>query len=259
MALQSQSLFTYGLKITEQNRSIDFRSVSLGPVLQATLAIGYYSVTTLAQEIERAMNVADVNNNYTLDIDRTVNGGLENRITIESYGAYLSLLFGSGPRAASSVASLIGFAQTDYTGDIEYTSSTSTGTVLVTTYAGHNFIPQEFNRQVFGKVNVATSGLKEAVVFNIQAFIEIEFRHEAKAKVMTEWVPFLNWAIRQRPFEFTPEYTDPTTIYDVTLEKTAADGQGLAFKFKEMLPRKPNLYQTGTMTMRLNASTYLFT
>ena len=59
MALTGRSLFLYGFAVTEFNSSIDFRSASLGPVLQATLQVGYYSLSSLADEIVRAMTEVD--------------------------------------------------------------------------------------------------------------------------------------------------------------------------------------------------------
>jgi len=99
---------------------------------------------------------------------------------------------------------------------------------------------------------VSASGLKEAIVFSFQQFISTEFKYEPKVKVENEWIPFLRWAIQQRPFEFIPMITDPDIFIDVTLERTSEDGKGLGFRMMEMLPQLPNLYKTGTLVFRKN-------
>lgn len=253
MALSARSIFLYGFEVTEFNSSLDFRAASLGPILQATLNLGFYSLTALGEEIVRAMQVVDTINLYSFTVDRTVNAGLENRVTIATNGAYLDLLFNTGPRTASTCATLIGFNVTDYTGATTYTGAFSAGTVLEPTFTGYNYIDVDQSRKIFGNVNVSTSGEKEAVVFQIQKFLEVQFKYEPKSRISTEWMPFMTWAIQQKLFEFTPEVTFPNTFYEVTLEKTPQDAKGLSYHFKEMLPDFPNVYDIGLLTLRQRA------
>jgi hypothetical protein len=105
-------------------------------------------------------------------------------------------------------------------------------------------------RKVFGNVNVSASGQKEAIVFNVQKFFQVEFRYEPKTKVKTQWAPALEWMIQQRPIDFTPEISAPTVFYESTLEKTGADSKGLSYQMDEMLPQFPNFYKTGILTFR---------
>lgn len=254
MALTAKSLILYGLQVTDDNSSIDFKAAALGPTLMATLRLGYYSLTDLMTEIARAMNAADVLNSYTCTANRTVSGGLQNRVTISTSGAFLSLLFASGPRTASTTAPLIGFLVVDRTGSTSYTGTSSAGTALIPEFKGYNFLSPDFEKKVFGSVNVSASGLKEAIVFAIQQFLEVEYRYEPKAKVVAEWVPFWEWAIQQRPYDFTPEVSSPTVFYSVTLESTTGDGKGLGYKMSEQLPKFPDHYQTGPLKMRVTPS-----
>jgi len=250
MALGAQSLFLYGYTITEDNMFIDFQAVNAGPVLTATLEIGEYSLTSLLEEIASAMNAADPANVYSAAADRTVLGGLQNRVSIGTTGSYLKILFGSGPNEAASVASLIGFLTTDYSGDTTYTGSSTTGTALVPAYIGYNYLNDYNQAKVFGNVNVSAAGIKEAVVFQIQKFIDVEFRYESR-NVLSSWQQLFYWLIQQKPFDFTPEISSPGTFYQVTLEKTAYDSKGLGYQMKEMLPNFPNLYQTGPLNFRI--------
>jgi hypothetical protein len=97
---------------------------------------------------------------------------------------------------------------------------------------------------------VSAAGVKEAVVWQVQEFLEVEFKYEPEAKVITEWEPLVEWMIQQRGFEFTPEIGLPNIVVDCTLESSSGDGKGLGFKWKEMLPQFPFLYQTGLMRFR---------
>lgn len=250
MALQAKSLFLYGFEVTELNRSIDFVRVGAGPELQATLTLGFYSLTSLATEIVRAMQAVDSINLYTVTIDRSISGGTENRVTIATDGAYLDLLFATGTRAASSVASLIGFPATDQTGSTSYAGTSTAGTALIPTEIGYNYLSPDHMRKINGSVNVSTSGLKEAIVFQIQKFWQAQFKYEPEATVVTDWRDLMTWMIQQRRIEFTPEITSPATFFEGTLESSGADPKGLAYNFKEMLPQFPFFYDVGLMKFR---------
>jgi hypothetical protein len=250
MALSAKSLFTYGLQVTTLNNKLDFQIVSMGTTLTATINLGFYSPAGLAQEIAMQMQSADNTNIYTATVNRTVMGGTQNRITISSNGAYLSLLFGTGTNVATSISTLIGFNASDYTGATTYTGSSTTGIALLPTFIGYNYLDDFNQSKLFGAVNVSASGLKEAVTFNIQQFINVEFRYEPKSNLLL-WKNFFTWAIQQRQFDFTPEISAPNTVYNVTLEKTQYHDQGLGFQMKEMLPTFPNLYQTGPLVFRI--------
>lgn len=251
MALSSPSLFLYGFQVTELNRSLDFKISGVGPEKQATLTIGYYSLTSLSDEIKRAMEAADLTNTYTVSVDRTISGGTQNRVTISTSGAFLSILFGTGSRVASSCSSLIGFLPADYTSTTIYTGSTSAGTPLIPNQLGYNFIPETLMRKQFGSLNISSSGVKEAVVFATQRFWQVQFKYIPKSTATGSWTPLMVWMTLQRLIEFTPEISLPTTFYEGTLESTSADGKGLGYTLTEMLTQFPNLYDTGLMKFRI--------
>lgn len=251
MALTSKSLFLYGFQITDSNKYIDFKISGGGSELTAVLEVGYYSLSGLLNAIKTQMETVDTANLYTVTADRTISGGTENRITIATSGAFLSLLFGTGTHTVTSVASLIGFPATDQTGNTTYTGTATAGTALITTETGYSYLGPDFVRKIFGAVNISASGEKEALVFQIQKFIEVTFKYEPEDYVVTDWVPFFTWAIEQKPFDFTPEITSPSTIYDVTMETTQADSLALGYRITEMLPQFPFFYTTGPLKMRL--------
>lgn len=251
MALRSRSVMLYGFAVTALNQWIDFKSTSLGPQLSAKIDVGFYSLSGLMRAIKAAMESVDLLNTYTVTADRSINGGTENRVTIATSGSFLSLLFLTGTHHAASLNGLIGFASLDRTGATTYTGTLSAGTVIVSQRSGYGYSAPNQTKKVFGNVNVSASGLKEAVVWQIQDFLRVMFKFEPEDKSDAEWTPWFVWAIQQRPYDFTPEITSPEVFFEVTLDKTPQDGSGLAFEMSEMIPEFPFLYQTGALTMRL--------
>jgi hypothetical protein len=252
MALSQRSLILYGFEINSSNRSIDFKESAIGAPLQATLKLGYYSLTSLLAEVVRALQAAGTKT-YAATADRTVMGGLQNRVTITSLtGTYFSLLFGTGTRAASSAAVTLGFLPgVDRTGALTYTGVATAGTSFMSTLVGYNYLAPEMNIQIQGARAVSATGVKEAITFPVMNFLEVEYKYEPNATILGVWVPFFKWAVAQRRFEITPEYGTPNTFYEVTLDKTEADASnGMAWKPKELLPQYPNFYTTGKLTLR---------
>lgn len=251
MALQNRSLFLYGYTVTSSNNKIDFKAAGGGPQLTATLTQGYYSLYDLLQEVKKQMQVADSLHTYTVTVDRTISSGLQNRVTISTSGAFLSLLFLTGTNTAYTSATLLGYTTTDKTGATTYTGQNTTGTVVETTYVGYSYIPITMMKKTIGSKSISGSGFQETVSFAQHQFFEIEVKYEPQAAVIANWSPLMDWASQGRPLEFTPDVTAGNTTVNCFLEKTSYDGKGLGYKFKEMLPDFPFNYTTGLMTFRV--------
>lgn len=245
MALKNKSSFLYGFEISKFNCALDFRASLGGPVLLATIPFGFYTATGLMSAIKFAMETADPLNKYTVTLIR-----VGSTVKIKTNGNYLDLLFGTGPRTATSICDLIGYTRTDKAGALEYQGQISCGVKLTPEYVGYSYLSPDFMRTVFGAINVSANGTKETIVWSVQKFFQVEFKYEPEAKAIAEWMPFLTWAIQQKPLEFTPDITNPDTYYQCTLESTGADGKGLGFKLEEMLPDFPFYYKTGMLKFR---------
>lgn len=252
MALRARSSILYGYEVTPLRSSLDFQIAPGGPILQATLNVGFYSLTSLLTEVVRAIQSVDGVNTYTATADRTVAGGTQNRVNISTNGSYLSLKFGTGPRVSSSCAPLLGFNLVDLTGATSYTSQNTSGIQFSPSEVGYNFLSPNEYKKVFGSKNVSASGKKETIVWNIQQFLQVQFKYEPQSFVTNTWTPFMQWAIQQRLFDFTPEITSPTIFYSVTLESTSGDSNGMSYKFTEMLPQFPFLFDIGLMILRVD-------
>jgi hypothetical protein len=251
MALTAKSLFLYGFTVDASNCNLDFRVVALETPRQAVLKFGYYSLTGLLTEIVRAMTEKAPTFVFTATANRTFNNNTENRVTIATTGSHLELLFASGPNNASDLHALIGFADTDQTGFTTYTGSLTTGTAVVNDFrTGFNFIGPDSMQKVFGSVNISANGDKEAIVFQLQEFFQVQFKYEPQSRLATDWKPLWRWLIQQRMVEFTPEITSPGIFYEATLETSSYESKGLGFQMKEMLPNFPQLWDTGLMIFR---------
>lgn len=245
MALSSPSLFLYGLEITPNNRFITFGNASLD-MRVATLNLGFYSLTSLGQEVVRAMTSADPLNTYSFSVNRNVMGGTQNRFTIASSAAFLSIYFSTGN--PSNPATLLGFNVADYTGSTSYTGSATCGTALIPNQLAYTYLsPNKINKN-FGKLNISASGLKEAITFNLQNFFQAQFKYIPSDTFDDQWETLVQWLIQQRELEFTPMISDPTTFYVCTLEDP---NTGLELNFDEMLPDFPNEYQSPVMQFRV--------
>jgi hypothetical protein len=243
MALSSPSLFVYGLVIDNTNQFITFTNST--STYTVTVIPGYYSLTNLGKAIVQAFQSVDPINTYTFSVNRTISGGTENRITLTSTDTVFSLLFATG--VASNPASLIGFSPLDYTGALNYTGFASAGSTLIPNQLAYTFLSTENKIKNYGVRNISASGLKETITFAIQYFLQAQFKYIPEQTYESEWYPFVQWAIQQRPFEFTPEISSPTVFYNVTFDDP---DQGMSFTAPEMLPDFPGLYSTPLMVFR---------
>jgi hypothetical protein len=256
MALRNPSMFNFGYTIDSSNKYLPFRVTSDVEYL-ATLDEGYYSSQTLADEIITQMQAFAPTINFQISINRTVNSNTENRWTIAAPNAtYFSLNFATGTNASDSVWSEIGFNASDYTGALTYTGASDTGTKLITAYSAYNYLPPETFKTQSGVTTTSVRGDKDTIIWSTQRFIQCEFKYEPEVKVKTDWQDLMDWMSKIRPFDFTPDYVSaPCDVYSVTLEKDSVAGNGLGYKWQEMLPQFPFNYTTGQMAFRVTPST----
>jgi hypothetical protein len=234
---------------------LDFKAASGGSILTATVPIGFYSLGDLLNAIVSAMAAADTVNTYTATANRSYSGGTQNRVTIATSGAYFSMLFNSGPNTSTTIARLIGFAVSDQTGSTSYTGTSSAGTLLQPVWWGKNYRDVNMLRKNFGSLNISANGTKEAITYQIQQFFQVQFDYEPYSAIASSWQPFLTWAVQQQSLEFTPDITNPNTVYNCTLESTEYDSAGLGYEMREMIQEgMPFLYSTGLLKFRLNVN-----
>ena len=255
MAQNDRALFLYGFDITTGNQYINFKTSAMGAVKTAIIPIGNYTCTELLFQVKKQMQLADGVNVYTVSVNRTVPNVKSNQVTISTNGAYLSILFGTGPNASNSVSTLIGFPTSDLTGSTSYTSGSPAGIILVPDFpmwdylSPDNFVTNDMNK------NVSAAGIKETLVFAQVLFTQAQWKYitNFNGTQLTEWQAFMKYTVRQLKFEFTPSiYEDATKFYPVTLEKTSSGADGGAYKLNLM--NKDGLYrffETGVLDFRV--------
>lgn len=250
MALSNQSTFLYNFTVTSTNQYMSFATSSgeIPPSSRtAVLNVGFYSLSSLLVEVARAITAADPLHIYSVTADRTIANGTQNRITIATNNTYFGIYFATGN--PSNPATLLGFNNSDYTGLTSYTGSTTSGTILVPNMNGYNYTPPGYMQKNFGTINVSASGIKESIVFSLQQFSQIQFKYIPQATATNQWNPFIIWMIQQREFDFTPDYTDPTTVYEVTLEDP---NQGMMLNLTEHISEGlPGFWYTPLLKFRL--------
>ncbi|RTL05231.1 hypothetical protein EKK58_08770 [Candidatus Dependentiae bacterium] len=104
--------------IDSTNNRIDFKETNGGPELSATVSVGEYSVSALAQAIKSSMEAVTANaRTYTISQNAATG-----KWTIAG-SVYLEILFSSGTNAATSIRNAIGFGANDYSSATSYTGS----------------------------------------------------------------------------------------------------------------------------------------
>lgn len=101
--------------VTAANQNLDFND---GVAQSVQIPVGSYTAASLATQIAASMNA--VSTNWSCAVS-----ALTFLTTISRTSGTASLLFGSGSHAASSIASLLGFAAADQTGALSYTGTTA--------------------------------------------------------------------------------------------------------------------------------------
>lgn len=250
------ALFLYGFDVTAFNKYVNFKTSSMGAELTATLTVGNYTCTQFMAEIKRAMQAADPAHTYTVGLNRAVNSGLSNRMTISTSGTYLDILFLSGSNAANSIKILAGFDSANYTGSTSYTGSTNAGTILVPQFSTYDYNGPDNMVTNDGVKNVSATGIKETLVFAQMYFIQGQWKYITNFNgntQLTEWQNFMKYATRQLQFEFTPSIYEATdTFYQVTLESTSSDSNGMGYQFKQQQGEGLyRFYDTGILKFRV--------
>lgn len=257
MALTTLSKFYYGLNFTDDNNVIDFEEGVTA--YAATITAGYYTLETLATEVERTMNGAG-SLEYTVTIDRATRV-----LTIDSSGPF-SLLGSSGTNALSSALPLLGFDVTsDLTGQSTYISDSGAGSEYSVQFPlqGYND-PELFQRPIDSSVKKSTSGVVEVITFGVEKRMECEIllitnipqpvngviRNNPNG--VEDCLAFMKYAILKAPVEFMSDENNPNDFKIYILDQTESDPGGLGFRLTEEYDKGyPEYFRTGKLTWLL--------
>ena len=255
-ALSNHSKFYYGWLIDNTNKYIDFNDVS--GIKTAILKVGYYSSSDLMIEIKKKMDALSTLD-FTISFNRTTR-----KFTISST-ANFSLLFSTGPNAAQSTSSLLGYSATDKTSASTYLAESVSGFEYSTQFYIQSYKDTSTNRKAIdGTVNKSANGTIEVIKFGNERFMEGEFLfitniiQESQSIIRTnsegreDFIQFIEWCTEKAPVEFIKIENDPSTFQVLVLESTPLDSKGLDYDLLEMYDRGlAQYYRSGTLKFRL--------
>ena len=239
MIINTFSSFYYGQVVDSSSFIIPFDE-GFGEI-NAEVAIGNYSLSTLGNAIAAAMNEFG-ENEYTVSVDR-----LTRRYTIES-SAPFDLLFGSSLNSEISIAPITGFELTDLTGEDNYTGQLPSGSVYVPQFKLQSFTDfQLFKRSNSPTVRNSASGRVEVVKYADSNFMKCDItlitdilgqgviRNNANG--VQDAIDFMNFATSKRKMEFNYNFEDPSVFERCILESTQESNDGVDFELRPLYSR----------------------
>lgn len=257
-ALSTLSAFNYGHTITTANRSIDFDDGN--GTQTALIRVGSYTLGEFVNQVAIALNTAAQNVTFSASLDRATR-----TITISGDGNF-DLLISTGPSAAVSAYSLIGFTGVDLTGLSTYEGDSPSGLQYRPQFRLQNYTPF-INREETAESAVATSasGVVQVASFGRVNFMDCNIKYitnrpqrikppapiENNPNAVSEARAFLQYIIGKRPIEFLPDRDSETNFTNCFLESSRASRDGTGFRLEELT--RENLafhFETGTLTFR---------
>lgn len=236
--INTLSVFYYGFTITKLNNVINFDEGS--GELSAFLSIDDYTLEEFADEIAARMTLAGTQT-YTATVNRTTR-----KITISAL-ANFDLLAGSGSQVASGAFSMAGFNPIDKTGTNIYTSDVGAGFEYRPQLTLDNYTAlEDWHLKESAVVNVSTSGVVQTLQYgdgqrmgcvlrgatNLTGLkIEPFFENANGVQALRTFMLYL---ITKAKIEFMPDVSDRNIFYDLLLESTDTDKNGIQFKIKNM-------------------------
>jgi len=254
MSLKTFSQFYYGQVISEENSSLDFSEG--GPVIEATLNIGDFTLNSILQEVENQLNL-NGDNVYTVTVDR------DSRLITISANANFELLI-TGPRQGSSVFELLGFTGSNRTGASSYTGNAPCGSVYRPQFILQDHIdPKDWAGFVDPAVNISSAGIVQVVRFGNENFLQCNIKYatnephpcvgpiENNPSGYDDLREFMLYLIQKNKVEFMPNRSEASNYDTFILESTEQSNTGTAFKLKELYTEGlPFHYETGVLKFR---------
>lgn len=257
MSISTFSTFYYGHTVDTTNNKIDFNEGS--GEITAQIAIGSYSATEYATQVQTAMNAVG-SFTYTVTFSRTTR-----KLTIATSDGNFSLLAATGSSIATGAWSLMGFAATDLSGAQTYTSDGTSGSQFSPQFKLQDYVAStDWQQAAAASVNKTASGRVEVVKFGDEQFIQANMTYltnitqpdsvviKSSASGFSDARTFMQYLINKRPVEFMPDIDTPATFEKVILESTPSSKDGTGYKFKELYDKGlPGYYETGTLVFRV--------
>lgn len=242
MTINTKSAFIYDFVIDSESTFLNFDE-GIGE-LTAELDPGSYSMTDMATEVARAMNLVGTLE-YTVTVDRAT------RVFTISSTATFDLLTNSGSNVGLSGWSVIGFDTTsDKTGASSYDGDNSAGKLFKPQIELQEYVSfNDWQGFASSSVNESASGETEIYSLGSRLFSEFNIRFQNNGLAggkgnsidfdslgVDNLRDFMSFAITKGPIEFMEDRSDLNTLTaTMILERTPASSNGTEFKLRELV------------------------
>lgn len=257
MALNTFSTFYYGHSVNSSNLKFNFNEGA--GELTATIAIGSYTPTDFATQVQTALNAIG-SFTYTVTFNRAAR-----TITIATSDGNFSLLVSTGSENAVSAWSLMGFTGADLSGAMTYTGDTTTGSAYSPPFILQDYVTDEdWQQAAAASVNKTASGRVEVVKFGDETFYQMNIKYvnnntqpdsliiKNNATGVADLRTFMQYIVEKRPIEFMPDIDATSNFEKVLLESSPSNKDGTGYKLKELYDQGlPGYYETGTLVFRV--------
>jgi len=259
MTIQTRPCFYYNYEVTELNFAIDFDEGS--GELQASLRQGFYTLESLATELQRAMNASGTVREYEVTVDRNARV-----LTIEETSALtFNLLFASGSRSGITAAALISFQAVDTGLSGSHTGTEATGSVFEPQFLLQSYVDNvDFQESVSATRNESSAGIVEVCRFGIRNYIEfnITFQNNSTQKNLgpieynetgkDDLVDFLRWVTQIGGIEMMKDRNNKDSFISLLIERTPTSTSGTGYRLRELYNRGlPGFFETGVLRFRV--------
>lgn len=251
------SKFYYGISVTTDNKWFDFDEGS--GELNAEIPVGDYTLETLADAVETALNAVG-DDTYTVTVVRSTR-----IMTISSTGTF-SVLISTGTNTGSGIYSLLGISDVvDIGAAATCVSDVAIGSSYTPQYKLQDYISHEDmrklrnatrNKSAGGQVEVQSFGTDRMFQFSIKFATDIwqpsggPITNDSSG--VSKLRSFMQSAITQTIIQFMPDSSDSSTYYNVYLESTGYDSNGLGYQLQEQYGRGlVGYFETGLLTFRI--------
>lgn len=225
--------------------------------LNAEVAIGEYTVTSIASAIQDALNAVGTNT-YSVTFDRSTRF-----YTITSDSTF-SLLISTGSTIGNDIYGLLGFSGADTAFALSHTSDSVAGSIFAPQFKLQDYTATEdmqtatsaaVSETASGEVEVVSFGQTLMGEFSIMFSTDISQQDYGPIRDnptgVSDLRSFMVFGTQKYPIEFIIDEDNINEYETIIFEKTEKNSKGVGFKLKEMVRKNlPGYYETGKITIR---------
>ena len=249
------SKFYYGIEITFDNCKLDFNEGA--GELTATLELGTYTPTEIAQEVEDQLNATGLLT-YTVAFNRST------RILTITASSSMTLLKNTGTNAADSAYATLGFTTASNATGTSFVAPNVCCSVYSPQYVLQSYVAvEDMIEQLHCTVNETVTGVQELITYgdmrmmkcNITFITDIAQPSDGpilnNASGLSDARTFLRWIAKKNKIEFMPDKNTVSTFLNLVIDSAATSKEGTTMYLKEMYSKGlVGYFETDTLTFR---------